>query len=174
MKFHLPQAIAVLERTPGVLEVLLRDLHDDWTMSHEGPDTWSPFDVLGHLIHGERHDWMERVDIILSARVDKKFPPFDRFAQFKESKGKTTGQLLNEFKGTRHANLERLKKLKLTEKQLKLTGTHPAFGEVTLRHLLATWAAHDLAHLNQISRVMAKQYKEEIGPWINYMRVMGQ
>lgn len=174
MKFHLPQAILLLERGPLVVETLLHGLPEDWTMTNEGPDTWSPFDVIGHLVHGDRHDWMNRIEIILSSKSDKKFPPFDRFAQLKESKGKTTGQLLNEFKGIRAANIETLKKLKISDKQLKLTGLHPAFGEVTLKQLLATWVAHDMAHINQISRVMAKQYSEEIGPWINYMRVMKQ
>ena len=171
MEFDLNKTFEVLERTPGVLEELLSDLSEDWVMNNEGPDTWSPYDIVGHLIHGEHTDWMGRLDIILN-KEDKKFVPFDRFAQFKESEGKDLQQLLAEFKELRNSNLQKLKALKLTDAELDNTGIHPAFGEVTLRQLLSTWTIHDLTHIAQITRVMAKQYKEAIGPWLTYFRVL--
>jgi hypothetical protein len=125
---------------------------------------------MGHLIHGEKTDWVPRMMIILDGK-DKKFTPFDRFAQFEESKGKTLAGLLAEFTNLRSKNLSKLKKLNLTDEELNKTGIHPEFGEVTLRQLLATWVVHDLGHINQISRVMAKQYEEEIGPWFKYFSV---
>ena len=168
----LKESVAVLSRTPGVLDALLRDLPEAWTTATEGPDTWSPYDVIGHLIHGEKADWMERLVTILEHGPAKPFAPFDREAQFREGEKPSLGALLDEFKELRVANLARLGALQLTEAHLEMQGTHPAFGLVTARQLLATWTAHDLAHLLQISRVMAKRYKSEVGPWAQYLSVM--
>ena len=171
MEFDLDKTFEVLEKTPKVLDELLSGLPGDWVMNNEGPGTWSPYDIVGHLIHGEHTDWMGRLDIILN-KEDKHFVPFDRFAQFNESEGKDLQQLLSAFKLLRENNLQKLKELKLTDADLDKTGIHPAFGEVTLRQLLSTWTIHDLTHIAQITRVMAKQYKEAIGPWIEYFRVL--
>lgn len=171
MHFNLNKTLEVLEKTPNVLHELLSGLSDDWVMNNEGDDTWSPYDIIGHLNHGERTDWMERLEIILH-KDDKKFIPYDRFAQLKESKGKSLQQLLSEFRELRKNNLQKLKSLHLNEEDLNKTGIHPEFGEVTLRQLLSTWTIHDLTHIAQITRVMAMQYKEAIGPWIKYFRVM--
>ncbi len=172
MKFNLEQAIEIIERTPIVLETLLKGLSAEWIENNEGGDTWSPYDVIGHLIHGEKTDWSQRMEIILSEGSNKTFASFNRFAQFEESKGKTITQLLDEFKTARQNNLMFLKSKNLTENDLNKTGIHPVFGEVTLEQLLATWVAHDLNHLSQISRVMAKQYQKEVGPWIEYLRIL--
>ena len=171
MNFDLNKTTDVLERTPKILEDLLSGLSDDWIVNNEGDDTWSPYDIVGHLIHGERTDWMVRLEIILH-KEDKNFIPYDRFAQSKESKGKSLQQLLSEFALLRKENLQKLKSLNLTENDLNKTGIHPEFGDVTLRQLLSTWTIHDLTHIAQITRVMAKQYKEAIGPWMKYFRVM--
>lgn len=174
MEFALEQAIEILERTPAVLSQLLSNLSPGWTSNNEGINTWSPFDVIGHLIHGERTDWLIRAEIILSDSDDKKFRPFDRFAQFELSRNKSLKQLLGEFKQAREFNMNRLKQLNITAEQLKRTGIHPAFGEVTLSQLLSTWVVHDLDHIYQISRVVAKQYKEEVGPWIEFLKILRQ
>lgn len=171
MKFEITEALSILERTPAVLEALLSDLSDDWVMHNEGPDTWSPFDVVGHLIHGEKTDWIPRMEIILG-EGDKRFVPFDRFAMFDDSKGKTMSDLLEEFRTLREANIARLKSVPDITDRLDATGIHPDFGEVTLGELLATWTVHDLNHLYQISRVMAKQFKTEVGPWVKYLRAL--
>lgn len=173
MKFDLNRSIEILSNTPSVLEALLYNLSDDWLLANEGPDTWSPFDIVGHLVHGEQTDWMERANIILFSE-DKRFKKFDRFAQFTESKGKTIHVLLAEFRKLREKNIEYVKSLQLTEDKLNMTGIHPAFGEVTLRQLLSTWAVHDLNHLAQISRVLAKQYREETGPWKEYLPILSK
>lgn len=170
--FDLEKCLDLLDRTPAVLDRLLRGLDDEWTRGTEGPDTWSPYDVVGHLIHGERTDWMGRMDIILGDAADKTFPRFDRFAQFEESRGKRLDQLLDEFAAVRRANVERVRSLKLSEALLDRTGVHPTFGTVTLRQLLATWTAHDLDHIVQISRVMAQQVGPHIGPWVAFIRVV--
>lgn len=172
MEFDLKKSVEILSRTPAVLETLLQGLSEDWTHNNEGENTWSPFDVLGHLIHGERTDWMTRTEIILSKGTQQKFDSFDRFAQFEESKGKTLTQLLQEFKSIRKENLDLLESKKLTKADLQKKGLHPVFGEVTLEQLLATWAAHDLGHLGQIARVMAKQYKTAVGPWRQYLPIL--
>jgi len=172
MKFDLEKSILILERTPALLEQLLSGLPDDWTMHNEGGETWSPYDVMGHLIHGERTDWMARAKIILNKGTGRTFDVFDRTAMFEESKGKSLTDLLAEFKVVRAENLKTLRALNLTENDFNKKGTHPRFGEVTLRQLLATWTIHDLTHLAQIARVMAKQYKSEIGPWVEYMRLV--
>lgn len=162
----------VLERTPAVLKSLLENLSQEWTESNEGEDTWSAYDIVGHLIHGESTDWIERTKIILSDSSDKKFKPFDRFAQFEESKGKSLSDLLIEFENLRMQNIAILKSLNLSDKDLIKKGIHPVFGEVTLSQLLSTWVVHDLNHIAQIARVMAKQYKTEVGPWIEYLRIL--
>lgn len=164
----LDECRSVLTRTPAVLDALLRDLPEAWTAATEGEGTWSPHMVVGHLIHGERTDWMPRVEIILAHGPQRPFDPFDRESP---SSGPLP-QLLDEFRTLRHANLERLRTLNLQTAQLDSWGTHPAFGPVTLRQLLATWTAHDLSHLVQVSRVMAKRYRLEVGPWAEYLSVM--
>lgn len=172
MTFNLTKSIEILERTPLVLKTLLTGLSNDWIHNNEGEETWSAFDVMGHLIHGEKTDWLVRTELILSDKPDKTFAPFDRFAQFEESKGKTTSQLLQEFEQLRTKNLELLKSKAIASEDLHKTGIHPAFGAVTLEQLLACWVAHDLGHIAQISRVMAKQYKDEVGPWRNYLPIL--
>src|SRR5262245_48142461 len=164
MAFDLDRSIQVLGRTPRVLESLLSGLDDQWTLANEGDGTWSPYDVMGHLIHGEHTDWMPRLRIILSDGPDKRFAPFDRFAQFQESAGKSVARLLDEFAAARAASLRDLRALALTETDLDRTGIHPKFGTVTARQLLATWVAHDLDHVMQISRVMAHQLHDDVGP----------
>ena len=172
MSFDLHHGIAVLERTPATFRALLAGLPEAWTATNEGPDTFSPFDNVGHLIHGERTDWIPRAAIILAQGANRRFEPYDRFAQVRESAGKTLAQLLDEFAGLRARNLETLRGWNLTEAQLALGGEHPELGPVTLRQLLATWVAHDLGHLAQTSRVMAKQYRDAVGPWRVYLPVM--
>ena len=172
MTFDLPSIIAVLERTPATLRALLAGLPNSWTRGTEGPDTWSPYDVVGHLIHGERTDWMARLDIILAQGPQRRFEPFDRFAQFRDSKGRTLESLLDEFADLRTANLSRLREREITPAQFQLEGEHPDFGPVTLHNLLATWVAHDLGHIAQVARVMARQYRDDVGPWRRYLPVM--
>ena len=172
MDFDLTTGIAVLERTPNTLRAMLAGLPPAWTEANEGPETWSPYDIVGHLVHGERADWIERARIILAQGPERRFAPFDRFAQFRESQGKSLGDLLDEFARLRAENLATLAGWRLTEAQLALEGEHPAFGPVTLRQLLSTWVAHDLGHIAQIARVMAKQYREAIGPWRAYLPIM--
>jgi hypothetical protein len=174
MEFSISKSIEILERTPHVLIQFTKNLSADWTMHNEGGETWSVFDVIGHLIHGEKTDWMTRIKIILSEGANKEFEPFDRFAQLEESKGKSLEQLLNEFLAVRELSLTKLKGLNLTENDLKKTGIHPKFGAVTLSQLIAAWTVHDLDHLSQISRIMAKQYKEQSGPWIEFMKILRQ
>lgn len=172
MNYNFQRSYEVLERTPLVLDTFLRNLPVAWTMANEGPDTFSPYDVIGHLVHGEKTDWKLRSEMILDHGVAKSFIPFDRFAQYEESKGKSLEQLLDEFRHLREKNMEWLRSLSLTESDLEKQGLHPDLGKVTLRQLLATWVIHDLTHIAQVARVMAKQYKEEMGPWIEYFRIM--
>jgi len=168
----LDECFSVLERTPATFDALLRDLPQAWTAATEGPDTWSPYMVIGHLLHAEKADWMPRLGIILEHGPSRPFDAFDREAQFRESSPKSLTTLLDEFKALRRDNLARLQALNLKPAQLELIGTHPELGAVTVRQLLATWTAHDLAHLLQVSRVMAKRYKPEVGPWAEYLSVM--
>ena len=172
MKFYLEDAIQLLRSTPDTLWVLLAGLPESWTESNEGPDTWSPFDVVGHLIHGEKTDWIARARIILEQGDSQVFAPFDRFAQFEDSSGKSMRELLDEFADLRAANLEKLDEMKLTEQDFERTGQHPEFGTVTLEQLLATWVVHDLGHIAQVARVMSKQYTDRVGPWSAYLRVI--
>lgn len=172
MLFDVQSAVAVLERTPTTLFALLGNLPDEWTWATEGPGTWSPYDVVGHLIHGERTDWIPRARIIVENGESRPFEPFDRTAMFRESAGKSLRELLLEFADLRSGNLEALDSLQLTDNELELQGRHPELGCVTLRQLLASWVVHDLGHIAQISRVMAKQYKQEIGPWRAYLTIV--
>ena len=171
-KFNLPDTIALLSRTPATLNVLLRGMPNIWAHSNEGKDTWSAFDIVGHLIVGERTDWMQRLRIILEDGEARPFDPFDRFAQEKESKGKSLEQLLEEFARLRKENLAVLQTLNLQEEDFTRKGKHPALGVVTLSQLLATWAVHDLTHLHQLTRVMAHQYHDAVGPWKAYLGVL--
>jgi hypothetical protein len=166
------EGVAILSRTPAVLDALLRGLADGWIMAHEGGETWSPFDVIGHLIHGERTDWLPRARIILEHGETRAFDTFDRFAQFAASQGRTLVSLLDEFATLREENLRDLAALGLTDTDLDRRGRHPELGPVTLGQLLATWVAHDLDHVVQISRVMARQYTDAVGPWRVYLRVV--
>jgi hypothetical protein len=174
MNFTIDRSIEILERTPAVLRTLLQDLSDDWILSNEGEGTWSAYDVIGHLIWGEKTDWIPRTEIILSDKKDKAFTPFNRFAQFEESEGKSMMQLLEEFENLRKKNIEILRSKNIDNTMLQQKGIHPAFGEVSLWQLLAAWVVHDLDHIVQISRVMAKQYAAAAGPWVEYLKVLRQ
>jgi hypothetical protein len=172
MEQDLQHTISLLARTPVALDALLRDLPQAWTLQNEGESTWSPFEVVGHLIHGERTDWMPRARMVLQFGETQTFESFDRWAQLRESQGSSLGQLLDEFARLRSENLGELRALNLRREDLERRGRHPALGVVTLSELLATWAAHDLSHLHQISRVMAYQYRAAVGPWRAYLGVM--
>ena len=172
MNFDLREGIAVLERTPATLRALLTGLPATWTAATEGPDTWSVYDIVGHLIHGERTDWIPRAQLILAQGPERRFTPYDRFAQFRESQGKSLAESLEEFARLRAENLATVAGWQLGEAHLALEGEHPAFGPVSLRQLLATWVAHDLGHLAQSARVMAKQYRTAVGPWRAYLPIM--
>jgi len=166
------EGIAILERTPPTLDALLRGLPDGFVFGNEGSETWSPFDVIGHLIHGEETDWIPRARIILEHGEARAFDKFDRFAQAEASRGRTLASLLDEFATLRQTNLRALTAMRLTDKDLERTGRHPAFGPVTLGQLLATWVAHDLDHVMQISRVLGRQYADAVGPWKAYLRII--
>ena len=170
--FDLPRSTEVLSRTPETLRALLSELSSDWIRGTEGPDTFSPFDVVGHLIDGEETDWIPRAKIILAGGVNPEFERYDRFRHRSRNVGRTLESLLDEFATLRGANLELLRSWQLTDTQLEMKGIHPMFGPVTLRQLLAGWVVHDLGHIAQIARVMAKQYKEEVGPWVEFMPVL--
>ena len=172
MNLTIEKSIEVLERTPITLISMLQNISADWTSKNEGGETWSVYDVIGHLIHGEKTDWIPRVEIILSERSEKTFEPFDRFAQLEAGEKKSLEQLLDELAMVRSQSIERLRAMNITENDLKKTGIHPAFGEVTLLELISTWVVHDLDHIAQISRVMAKQYKTEVGPWKEYLKIL--
>jgi len=172
MQQNLPQTLALLARTPAALNALLRDLPEAWTLSNEGENTWNAFEVVGHLIHGERTDWMRRVKIILQFGETREFDPFDRGGHIREIQGKSMAQLLDEFARVRAENLGELRALNLRQEDLERRGRHPALGVVTLSELLAAWATHDLTHLHQISRVMAHQYREAVGPWSAFLGVL--
>ena len=174
MDFSLDEALPVLRRTPGVLRAWLWDLPDSWTASNEGRDTWSPYDIVGHLIHGERTDWIPRTELLLAHGDSRPFVPFDRFAQFKDSRGKSLHELLDTFAELRAQNLARLESLQLTPADLERRGRHPELGPVTLGQLLATWVAHDLNHLGQIARVMGRQYTGAVGPWLAYLPLLSR
>jgi DinB superfamily len=172
MEHNLENTISLLSRTPATLDALLRDLPEMWACGNEGENTWSASDIVAHLIHGERSDWMPRAKMVLQSGQARTFEPFDRLGYIKEREGKPLGQFLDEFAGLRKKNLAELRALNLRPEDLALCGRHPAFGVVTLGHLLATWAAHDMTHLHQLSRVMAHQHREAVGPWAAYLGVL--
>ena len=172
MQQNLPQTLALLARTPAALNALLRDLPEAWTHTNEGENTWNAIGVVGHLIHGERTDWMQRVKIILQFGETREFDAFDRGGHIREIQGKSMAQLLDEFARVRAENLDELRALNLRPEDLERRGRHPALGVVTLSELLAAWATHDLTHLHQISRVMAHQYREAVGPWSKFLGVL--
>jgi len=172
MDFDIAQGVPILERTPGTLHAMLDDLGTAWIDATEGPETWSPYVIIGHLVHGERADWIPRARFILSQRTSRRLPSYDRFAHLHESPGKSLSALLDEFGRMRAENLATLATWRLTDTELALNGEHPEFGTVTLRQLLATWVVHDLGHIAQIARVMAKQYRDAIGPWQAYLPIV--
>ncbi len=174
MNFDLDKSIEILSRTPDTITTLLQGLSGDWLMNNEGPDTWSPYAVVGHLIHGEKTDWVPRAKIILSNAANKTFVPFDRFAQLHEDQDRPLEELLSEFKELRAKRLAELKALQVDDHKLAEKGMHPELGEVSLKELLSAWVVHDLGHIAQIARVMAKQYKAEVGPWTAYLSILGK
>jgi uncharacterized damage-inducible protein DinB len=172
MDFRLDLAMDALARTPGALRSLLEGADDDWMRGNEGPDTFSAFDNVGHLIDGEETDWIPRARIILAQNPSVRFEPYDRHRHRQRNAGRSLASLLEEFERLRAANLELLASWQLGAAQLSLRGEHPALGSVTLRQLLATWVVHDLGHVAQIARVMAKQYGNEVGPWVAFLPVL--
>ncbi len=174
MEFQLNHAKEILKRTPVALNSLLHDLSNEWVLSNEGPDSWSPFDVMGHLIHGEETDWIPRAKIILEHGEQRAFEPFDRFAMFQKSRGKSMSELLATFERLRAESLRELEEMNLTPEMLGRRGMHPELGIVTLSQLLSTWVVHDLGHVGQIVRVMAKQYAEAVGAWKAYLPILGR
>lgn len=172
MEFTLEQSVEILKTTPYVIESYLSTLSKDWIKNNEGNNTWSPYDVLGHLIFGDKTDWIIRIKTILSNSENKLFEPFDRFAQLEEDQNRSIECMIQEFKSLRKKNLDELTFLNINEEDLGRLGVHPEFGEVTLQQLLATWVVHDLGHIAQISRIMAKQYSKEVGPWIEYLSIL--
>jgi hypothetical protein len=171
-RFVMSEGVAILERTPATLDTLLRGLPDGFVFAHEGGESWSTFDVIGHLIHGEETDWIPRVRIILEHGEGRAFDTFDRFAQADTTKGRSLASLLDEFATLRQTNLRALMALHVTDADLDRKGKHPALGTVTLRQLLATWVAHDLDHVMQITRVLGRQYSDDVGPWRAYLRII--
>lgn len=172
MEHNLHHTIALLTRTPAALDALLRDLPETWTLRNEGENTMSAFDVVGHLIHGERSNWMPRTRMLLQFGETQTFVPFDRWGHLGGSQGKALAELLDEFSRLRTENLGELHALNLRPEDFARRGRHPAFGAVTLSELLAAWAAHDLTHLHQISRIMAHQYRQAVGPYSAYLGVL--
>jgi uncharacterized damage-inducible protein DinB len=172
MEFKLEEALSVLERTPETLAALLAGLPDDWVASGGDSAHWSPYDVVGHFIHGERTDWIPRAKIILSARASREFEPFDRFAQFEASQGASLADLLDTFARLRKENLQALRALDLGPADYERTAVHPELGVVTLRQLLATWVVHDLNHIGQIVQALAGRYAGEVGPWREYLGIL--
>lgn len=172
MKFNLTEAISVLEKTPLVLKELVGGLSKEWVVQNEGGDSWSPYDVIGHLVHGEKTDWMPRLEIVLNSSSNETFEPYDRFAQFEMSNGKSFNDLLDEFEVLRKSNLDVLLLKNLSETDLSKEAIHPELGIVTLRNMLSAWVVHDMGHIAQVSRVVAKQYRQEIGPWTRYLTIV--
>jgi hypothetical protein len=174
MEFQLEEAKEILRQTPATLDALLRLLSQTWIERNEGPGTWSPFGVVGHLIHGEETDWIPRARIIINDGESRPFEPFDRVAMFEKSKGKSLVELLDTFSRLRSSNLRQLEEMNVTPEMLEKRGTHPELGTVTLGQLLAAWVVHDLGHIAQIVRVMARQYGKEVGPWTAYLSILGK
>jgi len=173
MELELENAISVLQTTPSILRAWLAPLPAEWVHANDGGGTWSPFDVVGHLIHGEKTDWIPRAEIILSQSGSREFEPFDRFAMFKDSADKSIQDLLDTFADLRQRSIERLRALNPGPAEFSKTGIHPTLGTVTLSQLLTTWVAHDLNHLGQIAEVMARQYEVEVGPWKESLEILG-
>ena len=171
MKFNLDQAMELLSRTPDILRAWLSGVDAAWTHSSYGPDTFSPFDVVGHLVHGEKTDWIPRARLILCGE-DRPFEPFDRYAMFATSNQQTMADRLAEFATLRAANLTELRNMRVAAAQLAMPGRHPALGPVTLEQLLSTWVVHDLNHLAQIAKAMAYQYNDAVGPWRAYLSIL--
>ena len=172
MKFQIEKAIEILSQTPETVKSLLGNLSDEWIENAPNSEHWSPFDIIGHLIHGEETDWLPRAEIILAQSENSTFEPFDRFAQFVKSRGRTLNELLETFTALRTKNLVILCDMNLTEEKLKLKGIHPELGEVTLEQLLATWAVHDLNHIKQLVTVLAHRYAENVGVWKQYLSIL--
>lgn len=172
MKFQIEQAVEILSRTPATVKSLLGNLSEEWTEKNENSENWNPFDVVGHFIHGEETDWIPRAEIILAQGDNLTFVPFDRFAQFEKSKGKSLNELIETFAEIRRKNLETLQSWELTEEQLNLKGVHPELGEVNLEQLLATWVVHDLTHIRQIVTVLAQKYDGNVGVWKEYLSIL--
>lgn len=172
MNFNLNKSIEILERTPASLYSLLNNVSEDWILNNEGGQSWSTYDIVGHLIHCDTDNWIPRIEIILAKSIVVQFDPLDRLAQIEKSKNKTLTDLLNEFIRVRSASIEKLRDLNISEEQLVKEAIHPELGIVNLSQLIATWVVHDLDHIAQISRVMAKQYKNEVGPWIHYLKIL--
>lgn len=172
MEFDLAQAMEILSRTPSTLDSLLRGLPEPWVRSNEGGDTWSPFDIVGHLAHGEETDWITRAKIILEHGDSLKFEPFDRYAQFEKNVSRTLDELLDDFAILRERNLKKLQAMDLKKSDMDRAGMHPELGRVNLGQLLACWVVHDLGHIGQVVRVMSKLYSTEVGPWKEYLRVL--
>ena len=174
MDFNLQHAVVLLSRTPSILNSMLRDLPESWLVQNEGPETWSPYDVIGHLIHGEETDWIPRAKMILEYGETRAFEPFDRVAMFEKSKGKSIAELLDTFAERRTVSLQELNNMNLTPSLLEKRGKHPELGVVTLQQLLSTWVVHDLGHVRQIVRVMSKQYRDAVGPWRAYLSILNE
>lgn len=172
MTFRLDDTLEVLARVPASVHALLSGLPPDWVRANEGPDTFSPFDVVGHLVDGEETDWVPRARIILSRAADPVFEPYDRFRHRSRNAGRTLDSLLEEFATRRRANLGLVRSWNLGEPELSLPGRHPSLGPVTLRELLAAWAVHDLGHVAQIARVLAKRHRDDVGPWTPFLPVL--
>ena len=172
MKFQIEQVVEMLSQTPATVKSLLGNLSDDWIENAPDSENWSPFDIVGHLIHGEETDWIPRAEIILAQGENTTFEPFDRFAQLEKSKGKTLSELLETFAAARARSLDVLREMNLDEEKLQLKGNHPELGEVTLEQLLATWVVHDLTHIKQIVTVLAHKYAENVGVWKQYLSIL--
>jgi hypothetical protein len=172
MKFELKQATEILSQTPFTLQRMLEGLSDDWTTSSGNRESWGVYDVIGHLVHGEETDWITRAGVILAQGEDRRFVPFDRVAQFELTNDRSLSDLLTEFAHLRNTNLKQLERMELTAESLSLKGIHPEFGEVSLEQLLATWVVHDLNHVAQIAKILAKKYDAEVGPWKQYLSVL--
>ena len=172
MKFQVEQAIEILSNTPSVLKSLLSNLSDEWIEKSVNSEDWTPFDIVGHYIHGEETDWIPRAEIILKQGENVTFEPFDRFAQMETSKGKTLTELLETFAGLREKSLDTLKSWNLSDEQLQLKGVHPELGEVNLEQLISTWVVHDLTHIRQIVQILAKKYGENVGVWKQYLSIL--
>ena len=172
MNFQIEKAIEILSQTPETINSLLRNLSNEWIESDEDQESWNPFDVVGHFIHGEETDWIPRAKIILAQGENLTFEPFDRFAQFEKSKEKSLPELLDEFTDLRAANIEILREMNLTDEHLELKGIHPELGEVNLRQFLATWVVHDLNHIRQITNILARKYAKNVGVWKEYLSIL--